>query len=76
MHEPLQHRLLDRAEAGSYLHLDDDKLQILIDTRQITPIRIAGVERFDLTDLNELINTYRATALRRSHAEGRTDPQV
>jgi len=57
--------LVDRAEAGSYLRLDDDKLQALIDTRQITPIRISGAERFDLNDLDELINAYKATASRR-----------
>jgi hypothetical protein len=65
MNKPLTRRLLDRAEALSYLRLDDDKLQPLIDTRQITPIRISGAERFDLNDLDELINAYKATASRR-----------
>jgi hypothetical protein len=65
MNKPPPRRLLDRAEAVSYLQLDDDKLQPLIDTRQITPIRISGVERFDLNDLDELINAYKATASRR-----------
>ena len=65
MNKPLPRRLLDRAEAVSYLRLDDDKLQPLIDTRQITPIRISGAERFDLNDLDELINAYKATASRR-----------
>jgi hypothetical protein len=65
MHKPQPRRLLVRAEALSYLRLDDDKLQPLIDTRQITPIRISGAERFDLNDLDELINAYKATASRR-----------
>jgi hypothetical protein len=65
MNKSLPRRLLDRAEAVSYLRLDDDKLQPLIDTRQITPIRISGAERFDLNDLDELIKAYKATASRR-----------
>jgi hypothetical protein len=65
MNESPSRRLLLRAEALSYLQLEDEQLQNLIDTRQITPIRIAGVERFDLNDLNELINTYKTTASRR-----------
>ena len=65
MHKPQPRRLLVRAEALSYLQLDDEKLQTLVNTRQITPIRIAGGERFDLNDLDQLINDYRATASRR-----------
>jgi len=65
MHKPQPRRLLVRAEALCYLQLDDEKLQILVDTRQIRPIRIAGVERFDLDDLDQMINDYRATASRR-----------
>jgi hypothetical protein len=65
MNELLSRRLLDRVEAVSYLALDDGKLQTLIDTRQITPLRIVGVERFDRNDLDDLINTYKTTASRR-----------
>jgi hypothetical protein len=65
MHRPQPRRLLLRAEALSYLQLDDEQLQTLINTRQITPVRIAGVERFDLNDLDQLINEYKTTASRR-----------
>lgn len=65
MNESPSRRLLLRAEALSYLQLEDEQLQTLINTRQITPIRIAGVERFDRNDLDELINTYKTTASRR-----------
>jgi hypothetical protein len=65
MNKPLLRRLLDRVEAVSYLGLDEEQLQALIDTRQITPIRIAGVERFDRNDLDELISAYKTTASRR-----------
>jgi hypothetical protein len=65
MNESPSRRLLLRAEALSYLQLEDEQLQNLIDTRQITPIRIAGDERFDLNDLDELIKTYKTTASRR-----------
>jgi len=54
MHRPQPRRLLLRAEALSYLQLDDEQLQTLINTRQITSVRIAGVERFDLNDLDQL----------------------
>ena len=65
MDRPQPRRLLLRAEALSYLQLDDEQLQTLINTRQITPVRIAGVERFDLNDLDQLINEYKTTASRR-----------
>jgi hypothetical protein len=65
MNELPARRLLLRAEALTYLQLDDEQLQTLIDTRQITPLRIARVERFDLNDLDELINAYKSTASRR-----------
>jgi hypothetical protein len=65
MNESPARRLLLRAEALSYLKLDDEQLQTLINTRQITPVRIAGVERFDLNDLDQLINEYKTTASRR-----------
>jgi hypothetical protein len=65
MHRPQPRRLLLRAEALSYLQLDDEQLQTLINTRQITSVRIAGVERFDLNDLDQLINEYKTTASRR-----------
>jgi len=37
----------------------------LANTRQLTPFRIAGVERFDSRDLDKLIDAYKETARRR-----------
>ena len=61
----VQRRLLTRQEATSQLQLSDEQFQLLINTRQITVIRITGEERFDSCDLDQLIDSYRATAARR-----------
>jgi hypothetical protein len=61
-----QRRLLIREEVLWLLHLSDEQLQLLINTRQITVIRIAGEERFDSRDLDQLISSYKATAARRA----------
>jgi hypothetical protein len=61
----LRHLLL-REQVGSLLQLYDEKLQILIDTRQITAMRIAGEERFDSSDIYRLIEAYKSTASRRA----------
>jgi hypothetical protein len=61
----VQRRLLGREEVLWLLHLSDEQLQLLINTRQIIVIRIAGEERFDSPDLDQLIDSYKATAARR-----------
>lgn len=62
-----QHRLLLRPEeACAFLQLNDEQVQFLINTRQIVSIRIAGEERFDVRDLERLIETYKTTAERRA----------
>jgi hypothetical protein len=62
----LERRLLFRSEVLQMLQLTEVQVQGLIDTRQIVAIRIAGEERFDSRDLERLIDTYKATALRRA----------
>jgi hypothetical protein len=62
-----ERRLLVRGEIEALLHLPDDGVQQLIDTCQLIAIRIAGQERFDSKDLYQLIDAYKATALRRIH---------
>jgi hypothetical protein len=62
----VQRRLLIRHEVMWLLQLSDEKLQVLIDTRQITVIRISGEERFDSKDVDQLIDSYKATAARRA----------
>ncbi|HEY1984241.1 MAG TPA: hypothetical protein VGG85_02470 [Terracidiphilus sp.] len=57
-------RLLIREEVLGLLHLTDDQVQHLINTRQIMRIRIAGEERFDSRDIDGLIDSYKATAQR------------
>ena len=59
-------RLLTRHEALRRLHLSDEQFQLLINTRQITVIRITGEECFDSRDLDQLIDSYKATAARRT----------
>jgi hypothetical protein len=58
-------RLLTRIEVLSLLQLVDEKVQHLIDTRQINVIRIEGEERFDSRDIYHLIDSYFSTASRR-----------
>jgi hypothetical protein len=60
-----ERRLLIREEVLSLLHLSDEHLQLLMRTRQLVPIRIAGEERFDSRDVDQLIESYKSTALRR-----------
>jgi hypothetical protein len=62
--EPSQHRLLKRSEVVDRLCLSDDAIQELIDTRQLTLLRICGQERIDSRDVEGLIEAYRRTAKR------------
>ena len=59
-------RLLLRKEVILLLQLSEDQVQQLINTRQLTTIRIAGEERFDSRDFDRMIDSYRATSLRRA----------
>jgi hypothetical protein len=59
-------RLMSRSEVDRYLALSSDQVQSLINTRQITVIRVKGEERIDSRDLDLLIETYKATAKRKA----------
>jgi hypothetical protein len=61
-----QRQLLRHEEVCVFLQLNPDQVQFLINTQQIVRMRIAGEERFDTRDLDRLIDTYKATALRRT----------
>ena len=58
-------RLVTREDVKYLLQLREEKLQMLVDTRQITAIRIAGEERFDTQEVFQLIEIYKSTASRR-----------
>jgi len=58
-------RLVTREDAKYMLQLCEEKLQTLVNTRQITAIRIAGEERFDTQEVFQLIEIYKSTASRR-----------
>lgn len=58
-------RLFARNEVEVYLALATEKVQFLVDTGQLTAIRIRGEERFDVRDLDMLVETYKMTAKRR-----------
>jgi hypothetical protein len=62
-----ERRLLQREEVATLLQLDDADLQELIDTRQLTEIRIRGQERYDSADVYGLIDSYKKTQSRRSN---------
>jgi hypothetical protein len=59
-------RLMVRADVNDYLALSHEQVQSLIDTRQITLIRIKGEDRFDSKDLDLLVEMYKQTACRRA----------
>jgi hypothetical protein len=65
MPSSIKRRLMVREEVLAVLQLSDDKVQQLINTRQILTIRIAGEERFDSLDLYRLIEAYKTTSSRR-----------
>ena len=59
-------RLLCRAAVLDVLQLPEEKVEHLVATRQLTPLRLAGEERFDSRDVDRLIDTYITTASRRA----------
>ena len=60
-----ERRLVTRNDVEIYLSLTSEKVQSLVDTMQITSIRVRGEERFDVRELDRLVETYKATAQRR-----------
>ncbi|MGC2635844.1 MAG: hypothetical protein WA294_01610 [Acidobacteriaceae bacterium] len=62
---PPPRRLHSREDLLMLLNLNDEQVQFLTNTRQITAIRIAGEERYDSRDIDRLIESYKATAQRR-----------
>ena len=59
-------RLLRREEVLSLLQLEDSDLQQLIDTRQITDLRIRGHQRFDSLEIWRFIDAYKIVSNRRT----------
>ncbi|ADW67172.1 hypothetical protein [Granulicella tundricola] len=59
-------RLMTRDQVNKYLALSHEQVQSLINTRQITVIRLKGEVRFDSKELDILIETYKQTAQRRA----------
>jgi hypothetical protein len=60
----ISRRLFSRNEVEVYLSLATEKVQFLVNTGQLTVIRIRGEERFDVRDLDMLVETYKMTAKR------------
>ncbi len=67
MNRTADRRLLQREEVAELHQIDDADLQELIDTRQLTEIRIRGKESFDSADVYGLIDSYRRTSSRRTN---------
>ena len=59
-------RLLTIEEAKNELSLSEKEVRQLIATRQLTLLLICGNERIDSWDVDDLINSYRQTAMRRA----------
>jgi hypothetical protein len=58
-------RLMPRDEAAQMLHLTDEDIQWLVDTKQLPEIRLRGRKLFDSRDLDQLIDTYKTLVTRR-----------
>jgi hypothetical protein len=69
MIEPLERRLLQRAEVAALLQIPDADLQWLLDTKQLLELRIRGHQRFDSRDVHQLIETYKNTQRRNTQSE-------
>jgi len=59
-------RLYQPAELPTLLQLSQEQIDFLVRTGQLKSIRIAGEERFDSHELDELIQTYKQIAERKS----------
>ena len=69
MTDTLSHRRLHRRdELPSILGLSPEQVAQLERTRQLTPIRICGEERFDSREIGALIDTYYQIAHRKKNA--------
>lgn len=60
-----ERRLMDRNEVIATLQLPEADVQWLIDTQQLTEIRLRGHQRFDSKDVYSLIDSYKTTSKRR-----------
>ena len=58
-------RLYQPAELPAVLQLSEEQIDWLVSTGQLNPIRIAGEERFDSRDVNQLIDAYKCVQSRR-----------
>ena len=62
-------RLYESAEVPSVLSLSPEKIDWLVKTGQLNPIRIAGEIRFDSRELDSLIETYKQIAKRKQYVQ-------
>jgi len=60
-----ERRLYQRDELSALLQLDELKVQQLVNTGQLSPIRICGEVRFDSRDVDQLIQTYKQISQRK-----------
>jgi len=60
-------RLYQPSELPGVLQLSQEQIDWLVNTGQLSPIFIAGEQRFDSRDINQLIAAYKAVQSRRSH---------
>ena len=72
MAAPQGRRLYVGADLPDLLHLTQEQIDWLVETRQLQPFQICGESRYDSRQIDDLINTYRQTASRRYASEERT----
>jgi hypothetical protein len=60
-----ERRLFTGDEVSTLLQVSPEQIDWLVSTRQLTPLTLCGMPRFDSRDLDRLIDNYKTTASRR-----------
>jgi hypothetical protein len=71
MGKQAERRLYADDDLPALLHLTQEQIDWLVSTGQLTPILIAGEERYDARDINKLIETYKTVQSRRVHSNAK-----
>lgn len=60
-----QYRLLTSEQARDELQIDSAKFNWLIQTNQLTPVNLCGIDMFDSNDIDGLVRAYKSVAERK-----------
>lgn len=60
--QDMRRRLLDMEQTAEYLGMSEDTIQRLVSEGQLVPVRLDRRLRFDIRDLNDLVETSKRRA--------------